>query len=161
MFEFAYRSPTLKKYFAVSPSSNRTLDHAETNAQHLYQAGVPLIAGTDSVGSLNMNGSMVEVPFALTLHYELQNFVNIVGMSSVEALDAATRDPAKWHRVPDRGSVEVQKRADLFMLNFDPLVNISNTLDIHKAWSAGREASQLYDPAQVKAVPYPATLPDN
>ncbi|KAM0809598.1 putative Amidohydrolase-related domain-containing protein [Seiridium cardinale] len=68
VFEYAYRDPVLQQYFDVQPGSNRTLDDAQTNAQLLYEAGVPLIAGTDSVGSLDMTGTTVSVPFDLTLH---------------------------------------------------------------------------------------------
>jgi imidazolonepropionase-like amidohydrolase len=60
--------------------------------------------------------------------------MNIVGMSPAEAIDAATGEAAKWHRLPDRGTIEVGKRADLLMLGPDPLLNITNTLDIEKVW---------------------------
>lgn len=158
VFEFAYRSQTLQGYFAVEPGSNRTLEHAETNAKLLYAAGVPLIAGTDSVGTLTMNGSSVAVPWGLTLHYELQDLVHMVGMTPAEAINAATREAAKWHRVPDRGSIEVQKRADLLMLNSDPLVNITNTLDVSKVWVAGIEVDRVPIPANWTG-PNPALSP--
>ena len=158
VFEFAYRDPILLKHFAVQAGSNRTLSHAERNAKLLYQKGVRLIAGTDSVGALTKGGKTIEVPFGLTLHFELQNLVNIVGMSPAEALNAATREAAKWHRVPDRGSIEVQKRADLLMLNSNPLENITNTLDIDRIWAFGRVVD---DVAKVdnSTMANPATLP--
>lgn len=155
VFEFAYRSATLEKYFAVGTASNRSLTHAETNAQLLYHAGVPMIAGTDSVGMLSMNGSSVAVPWGLSLHYELQNLVNIVGMTPAEALNAGSREAARWHRVPDRGSIEVQKRADLLLLNSNPLEDISNTLDIDRIWAFGIEVDRVPIPANL-TVPNPA-----
>ncbi|KAK6062542.1 Adenine deaminase 2-like protein 2 [Seiridium cupressi] len=124
--------------------SNRTLDHAQTNAQLLYEAGVPLIAGTDSVGSLDMNDTTVSVPSGLTLHHESQNFVEYLAMSPAEAINAATRETAKWHRVLDRGSVEIGKRADIVMLNSALLVNITNTLDIAKIWVLGVQVAHVY-----------------
>ncbi|PNP84305.1 hypothetical protein FNYG_02330 [Fusarium nygamai] len=137
VFEFAYRSKTLQKYFSVTPGSNRTIQHAETNAKLLYQHGVPLIAGTDSVGQLAVGDESTLVPCGLSLHFELQNFVSVLGMSRAEAINSATRDAAKWHRIADRGSIQVEKRADLVLLNKDPLADIANTLSIDRIWASG------------------------
>ncbi|KAJ4009629.1 hypothetical protein NW752_009216 [Fusarium irregulare] len=147
IYEFGYRDPLLQKYFSIQATSNRSIDHAETNAKALYKAGVPLIVGTDSIGKLTMNGSSVEVPLGLSVHFEMQNLVNIVGMSPAEAINAATRDAAKWHRVPDRGAIEVGKRADLLMLGSNPLVDITNTLDIERVWALGVEVARVTKPA--------------
>jgi imidazolonepropionase-like amidohydrolase len=148
VFEYAYTTPALEQFFAVQPGSNRSLDHVQANARFLYEAGVPLIAGTDSVGPIPLNGTIVTVPFGLSLHFELQNLVNIVGMSPAEAINAATREAAKWHRVPDRGSLQVGKRADVVMLNSDPLLNITNTLDIERIWAGGFEVMPI-SPANI------------
>nr|RBQ92231.1 hypothetical protein FVER53263_11717 [Fusarium verticillioides] len=137
VFEFAYRSKTLQKYFSVTPGSNRTIQHAETNAKLLYQHGVPLIAGTDSVGQLAVGDETALVPWGLSLHFELKNFVSVLGMSPAEAINSATRDAAKWHRMADRGSIEAEKRADLVLLNKDPLADIANTLSIDRIWAFG------------------------
>jgi hypothetical protein len=57
---------------------------------------VPLIVGTDAVGSMMVNSSTVSVPFGLSVHLEMENLEQAVGMSSGEAINAATRDAAKW-----------------------------------------------------------------
>lgn len=145
VFEYAYspNNTQFRQYFGVKPGSNRTLFSAEENARRLYRAGVPLIAGTDSVGALAANGLELDVPWGLTLHYELQHLVNIVGMSPAEAIRAATSQAAKWHRVPDRGQIRVGMRADLLMLNSDPLVRIENTMDVHRIWVLGVEVRHV------------------
>ncbi|KAF4455115.1 amidohydrolase protein [Fusarium austroafricanum] len=143
VFEYAYRDPILQQYFGIEPNSNRTIDHAETNARLLYEGGVPLIVGTDSVGTMKFKDGVSSIPFGLSVHYELQNFVNVIGMSPAEAINAGTRDAAKWHRVPDRGSIAVGKRADLLMLNSNPLKNITNTLDIERVWVLGANVQHV------------------
>ncbi|KAJ4139784.1 hypothetical protein NW768_001128 [Fusarium equiseti] len=143
VYEFGFREPVLQEYFNIQPSSNRSISHAESDAQHLYVADVPLIVGTDSIGTMTMNGSSVTVPFGSSVHFEMQNLVNIVGMSPSEAINAATREAAKWHRLPDRGTIEFGNRADLLMLGSDPLLNITNTLDIKRIWVHGVEVSRV------------------
>lgn len=62
------------------------------------------------------------VPFGMTLHWELEKFVE-VGFSPAEALRSATLLPAILHDVPDRGVIAPGKRADIVLLNSDPLTN--------------------------------------
>lgn len=111
---------------------------ATQNTKLLYDAGVTILAGTDSVGT------SLGVPFGLSLHRELQYLVEL-GMSEAEVLRAATEIPAVFHRRPDRGVVYPGKRADLVLLNSDPLANISNTLDIEKVWVEGVEFGGVYN----------------
>jgi hypothetical protein len=146
IFRYAYNNPLLPLFFGIKPGSNRTLENAEANAKLLYEAGVPLIAGTDAVGVIPINGTTVEVPFGLTVHYEMQNFVELLGMSPAEAINAATRESARWHGLSDRGTVEIGKRADLLLLNSNPLHNISNSLDIDRVWAFGIEVSEVTRP---------------
>ncbi|KAF5568998.1 amidohydrolase [Fusarium pseudoanthophilum] len=137
VFEFAYRSKTLQKYFSVTPGSNRTIQHAETIAKLLYQHGLPLIAGINSVGQLAVGDESALVPWDLSLHFEMQNLVRVLGMSPAEATNSATRDATKWHRMADRSSIQVEKSADLVLLNKDPLADIANTLSIDRIWAFG------------------------
>jgi hypothetical protein len=78
------------------------LSVAEENACCLYRAGIPLIAGTDSIGHIAANGLEIDVPWGLTLHYELRHLVNIVCL-----ILAATSQAEKWHRVSNHGQVKV------------------------------------------------------
>lgn len=96
-----------------------------------------LLADTDAVGAI----ASVNYPCGISLHHELQYFVEYAGMSPAEALRAATNVPAWRHRLYDRGVIEPGKRADLMLLDSDPLANISNTLDIEKVWVGGIEYS--------------------
>lgn len=94
--------------------------------QHLLQAkkiGVPIMAGTDTTDSNNFAG--------VSLHYELTDLVDS-GLSPLEALQAATLVPANYADLQDvHGSIDVGKRADLLVLDENPLVEIANTQKIN------------------------------
>ncbi|MGH2617168.1 MAG: amidohydrolase family protein [Thermomicrobiales bacterium] len=83
-------------------------------------AGVPVFAGTDA--------SFVP-GFApgFSLHEELAALV-AASLTPRQALEAATVARARWLGViDDRGTVEVGKRANLLLLDADPLTDIRNT----------------------------------
>jgi imidazolonepropionase-like amidohydrolase len=115
----------------------------EANVAALHRMNIPILAGTDAVGTIA--GTNVSLPFGKTLHQELEYMVG-VGMKPAQALKAATSVPAKWQNMPDRGHVKVGMRADLILLGSDPLKDIKNTRDIVKVWVAGREYLDVAKP---------------
>jgi imidazolonepropionase-like amidohydrolase len=93
-------------------------------------AGLPVLAGTDSL--------VPGVVAGFALHDELAALV-AAGLTPYQALEAATRAPCEWMGVAeDRGTVEVGKRADLLLLDADPLVDITNTQRIAGVVTNGR-----------------------
>jgi imidazolonepropionase-like amidohydrolase len=93
-------------------------------------AGLPVLAGTDTLVSGVVAGS--------ALHDELAALV-AAGLTPYRALDAATRAPTAWMGVADdRGTVEVGKRADLLVLDGDPLADITATRRIAGVIASGR-----------------------
>lgn len=85
----------------------------------LFDAGVPLMCGTDApeVGPLPGFG----------IHDELQEFVND-GLTPYQSLQTATVNVARYLRhAGEFGTVEVGKRPDLVLLEGNPLVAIANT----------------------------------
>ncbi len=153
-----YQTPTLVlNYFESKPSTDFTLDYrwallredeqarwrrnlAPRTAQDMAlaelrwktscrivrtmaAAGLPLLAGTDTPMPLVYPG--------YSLHDELELLVTC-GLSNVKALQAATINPAKVLKLESTvGSVAIGKRADLVLLNTDPLRNIRNLRDVH------------------------------
>lgn len=90
----------------------------------LVDASVPVLAGTDA-------SFIPGLAPGLALHQELAALV-AAGLTPGQALAAATSVPATWLGVSDdRGTVEVGKRANLVLLDADPLADISNTRAIN------------------------------
>ena len=92
----------------------------------MNRAGVRIMAGTD----LPPDGS--------ALHEELELLVE-AGLTPMEALQAATRNPAEFiGRLDSLGTVERGKIADLVLLDADPLADIRNTRKIRAVILGGR-----------------------
>ena len=97
----------------------------------LHKAGVPIVAGTDQ----NVPG--------FSVYREIELYVE-AGFTPMQALQAATIVPARAMKVErDSGSVEVGKRADLDVLDANPLDNIHNIRSVRSVVANG----VLYDPA--------------
>lgn len=109
------------------------------NVKAIHAAGIPILAGTDSVGTVSAN---ISIPWGLSLHFELENLVE-AGLTTLEALRAATILPAQHHQLTDRGQIAPGMRADLVLLNSNPLANISNTRDIARVWVGGIEYKDI------------------
>jgi imidazolonepropionase-like amidohydrolase len=96
----------------------------------LHAAGVPILAGTDTPMPLNYPG--------YSLHDELELLVSC-GLSNAEALRSATSGPADLLKLmATTGSVDLGKRADLVLLDADPLNDIHNLRRIQAVILAGR-----------------------
>lgn len=94
------------------------------------KAGVQILAGTDDSNPFVVPG--------FGLHDELALLVES-GLSSMQALRAATINPAKFLRKTETlGSVETGKLADFVLLDANPLENIHNTTKIYAVVLNGR-----------------------
>jgi imidazolonepropionase-like amidohydrolase len=71
-----------------------------------------------------------------SLHHELQLLV-AAGFEPIEALRAATSVPAHRFGLTDRGRIAPGLRADMLLVDGDPLVTISDTLNINTVWRGG------------------------
>jgi len=90
----------------------------------MQSLGVGLLAGSDSGASNNFMFP------GWTLHQELELLVES-GLSPMEALQAATRNPARFlDELPHNGTVEEGKTANLVLLTANPLDDIRNTRKI-------------------------------
>ena len=95
----------------------------------LYAAGVPIVAGSDT-GLVGYG-----------LDRELELYV-AAGMTPIAAIQTATLGAARAMKLDkDSGSVEVGKRADLILVDGNPLTNISDLRRVVKVVRSG----SLYD----------------
>lgn len=94
----------------------------------MVRRGVKMVAGTDS-------GGFVIVP-GFALHKELKS-LNLGGMSPAKTLATATKNPAELMD-SNAGKIDVGRRADLLILDENPLIDISNTRSINAVILNGR-----------------------
>jgi imidazolonepropionase-like amidohydrolase len=100
----------------------------------LIRAGARFITGTDTP-------VMPLVP-GFALHYELVALVD-AGLTPMQALQAGTRNAAEAAgQLPRAGTIEPGKRADMVLLDADPLAAIANTRRIRAVVTRGRLLSR-------------------
>lgn len=111
--------------FTVSAERSRELYRAYVHiTQLLYRSGVPILAGTDTQTPLIWLG--------FSLHDELRTLVRDVGMTPLDALRAATLNPALYFSATDTmGTIQRGRVADIVLLSANPLLDIANTALIH------------------------------
>jgi len=101
----------------------------------MKRAGVEFIAGTDTANPYVFPG--------FSLHEELALLVQ-AGFTPMEALQAATRDPARYlGRLDSVGTIQKGKLADLVLLDASPLVDIHNTQKINSVVVGGKLLSRI------------------
>ena len=116
----------------TAPQGGRTNDQYAV-LRALYNAGIPIVAGTDKA-----------VP-GHSLHRELELYVK-AGLTPMQVIQLATSGAARVMGM-DRevGTVEVGKRADLILVQGNPLGDFADLRKVIRVVSKGR----MYDPADL------------
>ena len=121
------------RYWQNPPSAARRLRYIEVRnrlVRAVLDSGGTILAGSDGPGGL--------MGYGWGLHRELEMLV-AAGLTSQEALAAATRAPAAWLGAEGEwGSLAPGMRADLLLLDADPLADIRNTSAIRGVSIGGR-----------------------
>ena len=131
---FKYGLWKLTKQEKLSPSAKNAhealFELATKQVNLARQSGVKLIAGSNAAGNkLNAGES---------LHTELSDMVN-AGLSPLQALQSATLNPAVFsNERTDYGSILVGKKADVVLLNSNPLNSIDALKNIEAVITQGR-----------------------
>jgi imidazolonepropionase-like amidohydrolase len=136
---FAHAPPALlANYRSVkndtdAAAAKRRVRESGAMVKALFDAGVPIVAGTD--GALP----------GYSLLRSLELYVE-AGLTPMQAIESATRVPAESMGLGrETGTIEIGKRADLIVLNADPLANISNIRTLRFVIANGR----VLDPAKL------------
>ncbi len=98
------------------------------NIRKLHAAGVPLLAGSDAGNPGTAHGP--------SLHHELALLVE-AGLTPLEALRCATSIPARKFGLDGRGCLQPGCRADLVLIDGNPLDDIRHTVRIDAVWKNG------------------------
>ena len=137
---FAHAPPALlANYRSVkndtdAATARRRVRDSQTMVKALFDAGVPIVAGTD--GALP----------GYSLLRSIEMYVE-AGLTPMQAIESATRVPAEsMGLAKDAGTIEAGKRADMIVLNADPLAQISNIRKLRWVVANGRvlEPSKLW-----------------
>lgn len=131
-------SPTLVMMRAIADA--RLGEHADAafgmaldNVRALHSAGARIIAGTDANET-----PFAPVPHGPSLHDELEYLIE-AGMTVAEAIRAATSGAADALRLGDRGRIVEGARADLLIVETDPVSDISALRSPAEVWGAGAQ----------------------
>jgi imidazolonepropionase-like amidohydrolase len=129
---FAHAPPALlANYRSVrndtdAATARRRVRDSQAMVKALFDAGVPIVAGTD--GALP----------GYSLLRSLEMFVE-AGLTPMQAIESATRVPAESMGLArDTGTLEAGKRADLIVLDADPLIDIANIRKLRWVIANGR-----------------------
>lgn len=129
--------------FGVLPSSvEKAKVHHEAHVESIkkaYKAGITIGLGTDCMG-----GNLM--PHGINTK-ELELYVELLGMSAMEAIVCATKNNADALDILDEvGTLEPGKLADLLLINGDPLEDIRILQDkskLAKIFKGGAEVPRL------------------
>ena len=132
----ALKDPSWGKKVKADPDFSKyagQLKMGQKNLKKLFDAGVKVAFGTDTGPPARFQGFFE--------HRELELMVQ-AGLTPAQALQTATLNAAQCLRSErDFGTLGKGKRADLILLDADPLENILNTRKINQVWVGGREVN--------------------
>ena len=134
-----FRSPTISAIHGILDHADTVSSYAVEKAQQIgddsershrtaVRAGVRHVCGTDAGTPFNPHGGAArEVGLMVTW-----------GMKPLDALRAATASGAELLRLADVGTIEEGKRADLLLVDGDPVDDPGVLLSPRRVWTTGR-----------------------
>lgn len=115
---------------AMPEKDQQLVETLHNSFEYMLDANVDVVLGTDA-------GAVPDHPFGYTGHRELEIFVRH-GMSTTQAISAATSVAARALGLEDAGQIKSGFRADLLILDRNPLDDIRNTRAIYQVYLGGK-----------------------
>jgi len=113
------KNTLLQETGSTEASARRMIEVRRRLIKALHDAGAGLLLGSDAPQVWNVPG--------FSTHRELESLV-AAGLTPWQALETGTRNVARYFgTLGETGTVERGKRADLVLLDADPLADIRNT----------------------------------
>ena len=112
-------------------------ENSRQSVKKMHEAGITILAGTDCNA---IEGALAQPKHGESMARELELLVE-AGLSTVETLRSVTTETAKQFGFTDRGVIEPGKRADLVLIEGDPMQDIGAVRQVRKVWCAGVEVS--------------------
>ena len=130
VFRVLADAPNLPREQRARLQAREAFSTAVTRAA--YQAGVDIVAGTDSIG----DGDIRKLP---NVHTELELLVTKAGLTPLAALRAGTMAAAIALGMDrSHGTIAPGKRADLVVLDANPTIDIKNTRTVRFTMKRGQ-----------------------
>ncbi|HEX5962529.1 MAG TPA: amidohydrolase family protein [Gemmatimonadales bacterium] len=112
------KNSLLRETGSTAESARRVMDTRRKLIKALHQGRAGLLLGSDAPQIYNVPG--------FSTHRELKSLVE-AGLTPYQALETGTRNVAVFFgTLPKTGTIEVGKRADLILLDANPLVDVGN-----------------------------------
>jgi len=125
-----------QKYMAengLTQEKSMTEEEILSEIKKLYDNNIPILAGTDPP-NLNIN-------YGTDLYEELKLFSK-AGLPNLEVLKTATSNVADAFRIKNIGRIVIGQKADMILIDGNPLENIEDISNIEAIWKNGKKLDQ-------------------
>jgi len=109
-----------------------TNEELKLEVKKLYDAGVPILAGTDPPN--------LEINYGTDLFKELV-LLSEAGIPNIAVLKSATSATAKAFSLKNQGKIQQGYIANIILIDGNPLENISDISNINTVWKAGKKVN--------------------
>lgn len=111
-----------------------SLELALANTRKMHAMGIPILAGSDALNPGTAYGA--------TLHQEMALLVE-AGLTPAQALNSATRQPAKVFKLGMRGTLFEGSKADFVILNENPEKDINKSVIVDAIYKNGMRIERI------------------